>query len=363
MGRNDQMHRKTGLTLLSLVFCLWTVAQPKTTTVIFEQTEWNFGKIEESDGKVSHSFKYSNSGDTPLLFYSVNSSCGCTTPTYRKEPLMPGQSADFVVTYDPAGRPGRFEKYVVIQGNMEGGNTVIKIKGVVEPRPRGIEDDFPILLSNGVRLSDSQMAAGAIANTRSQRMSVKFINTSDKPVKIGFAAESPDWLTTDNEKNVEPGQQTDLSVTILPKADTWGHQSAMLPIAVNEKRQPVEILVSADLTEDFSILSPEQRSNAPYIIVSSYFYSFSDCSCGEELKREFKISNRGKSPLLIRYLDFDDKTITADISSVSIEPGQTATLTICVDSSLPREVAQIVRVISNDPIYPVREIRIIANIL
>ncbi len=357
------MHRRIGLTLLCLILCTLSVAQPKTTIAVFEQTEWNFGEIQESDGKVSHTFKYRNGGDAPLLFYSVNASCGCTTPTYRKEPLMPGQEADFIITYDPANRPGRFEKYVVIQGNMEGGNVVIKIKGVVEPRPRGIDDDYPIFLSNGIRLSDSQMAAGAVPNTRRHRMSVKFYNTSESAVNIGFTGEIPSWLHPDQAKLAQPGKETIMSVEVVPDKTMWGHLSSMLKISVDGKVQPIEMYVSADLTEDFSGLSPEQRSKAPYIIVSSYFYSFSDCTCGETLKREFKVMNKGRSTLSIRYVDFNKKNIRADVSDMDIEPGETATLKVEVDSSKPGEIAEVIRIISNDPVYPVREVRIIANIM
>jgi len=339
-------------------------AQPENTIVYFDQMEWNFGVIKEEDGKVSHSFHYSNGGKSPLMFYSVNTSCGCTTPTYRKEPLLPGNSDDFIVTYDPTGRPGRFEKYIIIQGNMEGNNITLKIKGVVEAKPRGIEDDYPILLSKGIRLSDSQIDFGAIPNTRESSGNVKFYNNSDNRIKVGIDTNKiPEWMKVDvPEQVIEPHTSCIENIVISPEKDMWGRRSIMLPIIVDNIVQPIELFVHGDLTEDFALISAEERNNAPYCILSSYFYSFSDSRMGEELKREFTITNKGKSPLKIRYVDYNKNKINVSIHESEIAVGQSTKITIMVNSDTAEDIAEIIRIISNDPIYPVREIRVIAKI-
>ena len=95
-----------------------------------EQT-FDFGKIKEGDGKVSHTFVIDNTGDGPLVLTRVIASCGCTTPEWTKEPVAPGKSGDVKITYNPAGRPGAFVKTISIYSNGKKGSYILTIKGKV----------------------------------------------------------------------------------------------------------------------------------------------------------------------------------------------------------------------------------------
>ena len=64
------------------------------TTLKFDKVEHDFGDIDETKGEVYTSFKYENVGSKPLVIYSVNTTCGCTTPVFSREPLMPSESED-----------------------------------------------------------------------------------------------------------------------------------------------------------------------------------------------------------------------------------------------------------------------------
>ena len=61
---------------------------PKT-TIEFEETKHNFGTIKEGE-KVKHIYKFKNTGDNPLIISNAVASCGCTVPSYPKEPIPPG---------------------------------------------------------------------------------------------------------------------------------------------------------------------------------------------------------------------------------------------------------------------------------
>lgn len=104
----------------------------KKAVISAEETSYNFGTIKESDGKVSHTFVVSNTGDMPLVITRVIASCGCTTPEWPKEPIAPGKSAEIKVTYDPTNRPGTFSKTVSIYSNGKTGSFIMNIRGEVE---------------------------------------------------------------------------------------------------------------------------------------------------------------------------------------------------------------------------------------
>lgn len=106
-------------------------AQDKKAVISIPEKEYNFGKIKESEGKVSHVFEIKNTGNAPLVLTRVMSSCGCTVPTYTKEPIAPGKSSKITVTYDPEGRVYPFVKTVSIYSNGKEGPEVITIKGEV----------------------------------------------------------------------------------------------------------------------------------------------------------------------------------------------------------------------------------------
>ena len=96
-----------------------------------KETEHDFGVFKESDGDVSHVFVVKNEGKSPLVITRVISSCGCTTPTFNKEPIAPGKSGEIKVVYNPTGRVYPFVKTVSVYSNGKKGPLVLTIKGEV----------------------------------------------------------------------------------------------------------------------------------------------------------------------------------------------------------------------------------------
>lgn len=95
---------------------------------------WNYGTVEQASTGVRF-FKFTNTGTAPLLIQSAKGSCGCTVPSYPKEPIMPGQSGYIKVKYDTK-RPGNFAKYVTLTTNaLSNTTTRLRITGNVEVEP------------------------------------------------------------------------------------------------------------------------------------------------------------------------------------------------------------------------------------
>ena len=93
----------------------------------------NFGNIAEKGGRVSCEFKVVNTGDKPLVFISATAACGCTKPKVPKQPVAPGDTAVVVVSYDPYGRPGEFNKTVTVKTNAKPSKLKLRITGTVIP--------------------------------------------------------------------------------------------------------------------------------------------------------------------------------------------------------------------------------------
>jgi len=117
--------------LLSITIVLITIVTIKAQEIKFNTLELNYGVItKKSDGV--RVFKFTNTGKAPLIINNAQGSCGCTVPTYPKEPIMPGETSEIKVSYD-TNRVGQFTKFVTLTTNAISSNTTqLKITGEVK---------------------------------------------------------------------------------------------------------------------------------------------------------------------------------------------------------------------------------------
>ncbi|SRR5690554_3418857 len=127
------MMKKTGLILLLTLF-VSAIAFAKEPSMDFDKTEHNFGTIKEEMGAVTTRFEFTNNGDSPLIIQRVSASCGCTTPNYTREPILPGKKGLISVQYSTVRRPGTFNKTVRVYSNVPDTVYVLTIKGNVTPK-------------------------------------------------------------------------------------------------------------------------------------------------------------------------------------------------------------------------------------
>lgn len=126
--------KKIALAIALLPAALPALAQEPAIT--FDETSYDFGTIAEDGGNVSHEFKFTNTGNAPLVIISAKTSCGCTKPSFPKQPIQPGDSSEITVTYNPDGRPGEFDKSVTVRTNVKGRDrkVALRLLGTVIPR-------------------------------------------------------------------------------------------------------------------------------------------------------------------------------------------------------------------------------------
>ncbi|MEN9449230.1 MAG: hypothetical protein RJA25_2520 [Bacteroidota bacterium] len=103
---------------------------PNAPTMTFNKDAIDYGTIKQ-DAEGTRTFTFTNDGKTPLIISEAHGSCGCTVPTYPKEPIMPGQKAEIKVHYD-THRVGPFSKSVTVNSNAKNSPVVLKISGTVE---------------------------------------------------------------------------------------------------------------------------------------------------------------------------------------------------------------------------------------
>lgn len=99
----------------------------------FEKSEHDFGTIEAGAAQETV-FKFTNTGNAPLIITDAKSSCGCTVPDYPKNtPIAPGDTGELLVKFNGSGQ-NQITKTVTVTANTEKGTELLRIKAFINPK-------------------------------------------------------------------------------------------------------------------------------------------------------------------------------------------------------------------------------------
>ena len=119
--------------VIMTIFCQQSVFAQDSAKISFDKTTHDYGSIyQDSDGNCV--FTFTNTGKAPLILTNVYSSCGCTVPSWPKEPTMPGKSNTIKVKYNTT-RIGAINKTITVESNASNGTVKLRIKGNVLVKP------------------------------------------------------------------------------------------------------------------------------------------------------------------------------------------------------------------------------------
>lgn len=107
------------------------------TTMQFEETTYDFG-VRDEGAVVKHVFKFKNTGNEPLVISNAKGSCGCTVPTWPKQPVPPGGTGEIAVEFNTKGKPGRQSKQVTVTANTNPTDSHLEIAGEVRPKAQPV---------------------------------------------------------------------------------------------------------------------------------------------------------------------------------------------------------------------------------
>jgi len=99
--------------------------------ISFEETIHEFGEIDEGD-KISHKFKFKNTGEGPLIIDNVDVSCGCTMPTYPIIPIGPGETGEIGVIYNSKGKFGAQKPSITVKTNASPAIVKLYLSGSIK---------------------------------------------------------------------------------------------------------------------------------------------------------------------------------------------------------------------------------------
>ena len=110
--------------------------QPK--IAFTESGIYDFGEMTEGD-TVEHTFPFTNTGEFPLIINNITASCGCTTPEWPREPVLPGQKSSVTVRFNSRGKMGEQNKTITVFANTDPAMTDLQFKALVLPKPDSVK--------------------------------------------------------------------------------------------------------------------------------------------------------------------------------------------------------------------------------
>ncbi len=339
------------LTFISaLVFISYLNAQQKGAHISFEKEVHDFGKIKEDGGKVEYRFMFTNTGDSPLIITNVKASCGCTAPTWTEKPVMPGQKGYVNAVFDPRNRPGNFNKSIMVQSNSANARNLLRITGEVLPREKTVEDYYPKQIDE-LRLQTNHFAFVKVYSNEIKKDTLKIYNASATDLELTFGR-VPEYIKlTTIPKVLRPGEKGIIVGEYDgKKANDWGFISSRLDVLINGKKASGYFVVSARVEEDFSNYSAQDLANAPKITFDNTTFDFGKTNSNDPIEHQFKLTNNGKSDLIIRKIRATCGCTTVAPEKTVIKPGESTSFKAIFNPGGRKGMQRkSIYVISNDP--------------
>jgi len=337
-------------------------AQQKGANISFEKEVHDFGKMKEDGGTVTYKFEYTNTGDAPLVITNVKASCGCTSPTWTQQPVMPGQKGFVSAEFDPRNRPGIFNKSIFVESNsVSKQRVVLRITGDVIPREKTVEDYYPKTIG-GLRLESNHFAFVKVYNDQIKTDTLKIYNSSKSELKVQIKG-APAYLNLRPVPAVlKPGEKGYILGDFDgKKANDWGFITARVNLLINGNEEPNNyITISAKIEEDFSKLTKDELKNAPVIDFKEKIFDFGKTTSQKEIEHFFEFTNTGKSDLIIRKIRTTCGCTTVAPEKTVLKPGESSSFkTIFSPGSRKGVQRKSIYVITNDPKNP--EVRLMIN--
>jgi hypothetical protein len=350
--------KKTLTVLFAFLLVAYTAWAQQAPVIEFKTTTHDFGDIKEEGGPQKYKFVFTNKGTTPLIVSNVNASCGCTTPGWTKEPVMPGKTGFVEAEYNPQGRPGAFNKSLTVTTNGNPATLQIYIKGNVTPKVKTVADEYPHK-EGSIRLTSKYLNVGRVGTKAPVTQTFKFYNEGSTPLSIVPAgAVAKHMNVTIVPKTVQPKAYGEIKVTYNGKArNDFGYVQDALELVAGAEKFP--LFITASVEDSPEKLTPEQAAKAPKLSLDKNVFDFGKIKVGEVINTEFVFTNSGKEELQIHKTKASCGCTASNPDKTVLKPGESSKIKVSFNSAGKKGAqTQSVTIYTNDPANPTQTISI-----
>lgn len=335
----------------TLLLSFYAFGQQKGANISFENESHSFGKIMESKGLVSYVYNFTNTGSEPLIIQNVQPSCGCTTPEWSNQPIVPGGKGYIKATFDPAGRPGTFTKSINVVSNAVNNMVVLKFSGEVIGKEPTVADKYPFPMDN-LKFTTTYIAFGKVSPEKNVTRKIDIFNSGPNPVTMAFPNIPQHIQVIVSPSVIKPNQAAVIELTFDPKKrNDWGFVTDVVEFTQNGKKDAkYKINLSASIEDNYANATPQQLANAPKLVLEKNIFDIGRIKAGTNLEVTFKFKNLGKTNLEIRKIVSSCGCTNVKAKDTVIKPGATSDITGVFSSAGQKgAVNKTITVITNDP--------------
>ena len=300
----------TLILLMSATISFAQVAKP----LQFREETYDFGMIQEQNGPVMHEFSFINNSSRHIKIVGVQASCGCTTPDWSKDPVAPGKTGFIQASYNPAGRPGYFNKSLTVTTDFDNNPVILQIKGQVAVEGESANIQFQS--ANGswkLKSGSFNMGKVHIKDEFTVR-DFQVLNDGKKAVTYSGKYVGPAYIKVDvNPLTLQPGEKGNIKVSYNGKMKgQYGFQSDNIELFTDDEDGSVKTFsVYASLEDEFPQLSADQLAKAPQLRVQVSSLDFGKLKPNTASTRQIQFYNTGKQELSIKSLQGNCSCVSA----------------------------------------------------
>ena len=205
-----------------------------------------------------------------------------------------------------------------------------------------------------------------IKNTEIRTDSIEFYNNWDKPMTLKIK-EPPSHIKTKLSTDIiQPKEEGKVYITYDARIkNDFGQSVDYLKLITNDSIMPEKrLLTNPVIKEDFSVLTPEERANAPKIVIDEKEFDFGEVKVGEKVEHDFHFRNEGKSDLIIRKTKAGCGCTATKPEKTVLKPGESSKITLIFNTARRSgKQNKSVTVTINDPEQPTVILRMKGTII
>ena len=356
--------RKLRLILL-ILFMLVVKIGSSQEKIKFSPSKWDFGTILEQDGIQTFKFVGKNISEKPILIYRVMSSCGCTVPKFTPKPILPGETTEITVRFDPAGQFGIISRDLLVYSIEREKIATLSVRGSVTPRQKTTEELYPIVAMEGLRVNSTLCNFPNIYIGKPTTSTIGYVNATDHPIKLELRElKQSGYLSLDFPATIPPHERGEINFTyqIPATAPHYGTLTDLFEVWVNGKTTHTKLMAHGIAVDDPTLSYGKKH---PRMQVSKNIVKFGIINRSTTAYTQtFTLKNVGEKELIIRKVESKGEFTTTLREGQRLGVGRELQVDVRINAStLPRgSLSRQLVLITNDPIRPIQRVKLTALI-
>ena len=349
----------------SLAILLFSVPGFTQGQLDIKNTSVELKNLKADDEPTIITYHFTNTGNQPVIITRIAPFSSSLTVDWLKAPVAPGQTGEIKVRFLPVQMRETFSYKIMIYSNARNNRAELFLSGNIVDNP-----DKPFLLykydMEGVKFKTNSINLGKIYTWQVCTDTMTFYNTQKTPVKLSVQYQPSYIRTAFIPEQVEPGAQGKMLLTYdAPQKNDYGYSYESIILTINNTRNYSNRLsVTANLAEDFSKLSKKDLEKAPIATFEKKEIGFGEIKSGEKATCDFKLTNTGKSDLIIRKTKASCGCTAVTLGQKTLGPGQSTVIRSIFDSKGKNgRQYKSITIITNDPQNPETILTINGNII